>query len=137
MAGTCQEYLKIMISRAAQYCLAGRLWPVGRRLESPEIHHFKRAMFLILSKIVVCLKLSFCWKNDFPSHIFPQIFDTRLQKMEKTKTKTKKTKTKTKQKHKTKTKQHSCFCLFFETSNSKCVWTQFTHWQWILQFMYM
>ena len=26
-----------MTLRAAQYCLAGRMWPVGRRLESPDL----------------------------------------------------------------------------------------------------
>ena len=26
-----------MTSRAAQYCLMGRFWPVGRKLESPGI----------------------------------------------------------------------------------------------------
>ena len=26
-----------MTSRAAKYCLAGRMWPVGRRLESPGL----------------------------------------------------------------------------------------------------
>ena len=26
-----------MTSRTAQYCLAGRMWPMGRRLESPVI----------------------------------------------------------------------------------------------------
>ena len=49
-----------MNSRAAQYCLAGRMWPVGRRLESPGLkcHQLKycqsKASWVQIWKHVIC-----------------------------------------------------------------------------------